>query len=101
MFRKKLAVPAMRSATVRVFLWTRRPGSAKVAPRPSHAEFGNSTPADTSGDAQPTIHSGGIALSATAAVVFHGRRPCQRVQHRIQGSARTAEAASQIRTAPM
>jgi hypothetical protein len=66
---------------------------------PSQAEFGNSTPADSNGDAQPIMQKGGTAASATAMAAVHGLRDSIRVQQKNQGSDRSAAAAIHIKTA--
>ena len=70
-----------------------------MAAIPNQAEFGNSTPADSNGDAQPMMQRGGTAVSATALATVHGRRDSRRVQQIIQGTDKSAEAAVHMKTA--
>src|SRR5262245_26131206 len=98
-FRTMLAVTAMTRVRVLVVLRSNNPGSIATAATPNQAEPGNRMPAETSGDAQPTIHKGGIADRSKAAVVAHGTNARFRVQHRHHGSDKTAVAASH-RAAP-
>jgi hypothetical protein len=88
-----LAATAVSSAVPRVFSETRRLGSAIAARTPNQPLPGKSTPADSNGDAQPTMHSGGTTLNAMAAAVAHGRLDSRGVQHRIEGNDRRAAAA--------
>jgi hypothetical protein len=99
-FKKTLAALAISSAINLVLLWINKPGSAKVTAMPSQAEFGNSTPADSNGDAQPMMQRGGTTVRASAIADVHGRRDSSRVQQRVQGSDRSAAAAIHMKTAP-
>jgi len=66
---------------------------------PNQAESGNSTPADSNGDAQPIMQIGGTAESATAMAAVHGLRDSSRVQQKNQGTDRSAAAAIHMKTA--
>src|SRR5689334_11525812 len=79
-----LAATAVSSAVPRVFSGSRRLGRTSAAKTPNQPLPGKSTPVDTSGDAQPTMHSGGTAAKATAATVAHGRLDARGVQKRVE-----------------
>src|SRR5215471_16589902 len=100
MFRSKDTEATVIAARTRVRRARRSAGRAIVAITPSHREFGKSTPADTSGDAQPTIQSGGTTLKVIAAAAAHGRSAFRRVQQIAQGSASTSEDTSHTANAP-
>src|SRR5579863_9015249 len=78
--RRRLATAAERTAGARVLSLRRKPGKARTAASPSQAELGNRTPAARSGDAHPTIQSGGTAVSTTDNAAVHGRIDLCRVQ---------------------
>ena len=100
MFRKMLTALATTSATILVLLWINKPGSAKTAAMPHQPECGNSTPAESNGDAQPMMQRGGTTVRATAIADVHGRRDSSRVQQKVHGSDRSAAAAIHMKTAP-
>ena len=99
MFKKTLAALATTSATNLVLLWINKPGSAKAAAMPNQAESGNSTPADSNGDAQPIMQIGGTAESTTAMAAVHGLRDSSRVQQKNQGTDRSTAAAIHMKKA--
>ena len=61
-----LTALATTSATILVLLWINKPGSAKTAAMPHQPECGNSTPAESNGDAQPMMQRGGTTARANA-----------------------------------
>jgi hypothetical protein len=99
MFKKMLAALATAIVTNLVFLWINKAGIAKAAVMPNQAEFGNRTPAETNGDAQPIMQRGGRAVSTTAMAAVHGLSDCFRVQQKNQGTDRSAAADIHMKTA--
>jgi hypothetical protein len=80
-------------------LWINKLASANATAMPNQAEFGKSTPADSNGDAQPIMQSGGIAVSVSATAAVHGRRDSSGVQQENQGTDRSTTATIHMKTA--
>ena len=80
---------------------TKNARSASVPMRPNHAVPGKSTPAESNGDAQPIIPSGGSAVRRNIAVIAKGRAVRFCVNRSAAGIARSAEAPRQMKIPSM
>jgi hypothetical protein len=96
MLRSSAAIP-ISAVVQRIERHSRRLGMAAVPSRPMNSDPGNSTPADMSGEAHPTIHSGGTALATSAAAAPNGRNETRQVQQTVHGTVRTSAAKTQTR----
>src|SRR5689334_23705386 len=86
----RLAKIAVKNAVSRVCRQINRLGSASAARTPSKPVFGKRRPADTSGEAQPIVHSGGTTVSAMATATVQARTDSRGVQQILAGSDRIA-----------